>query len=157
MARVKRAAGRCHGLVLGLSMGAGMGVAMADDVHLGKPRSAADPSRWEGRVLGEVIDVDAIARVILLRAVTSAPATLDLENVCRALADSVGATLQAPPAARRHDLGLQEVIWHAVLLDRSGKAYDLKIGCDDDRRRIACLVDEAGHRGCFAPADRPSS
>ena len=117
---------------------------------------------WEGRTLSQVLQVEDIERLVLLKAVTSAPATLDMHNLRRMLRDAAGASLQAPQEGERHPLqaGGPDTIWEAVLLTRTGGVFGLSIrpgetGRQDHRHR-ACLVDEAGQRGCFdIPAIRP--
>lgn len=121
---------------------------MAGDVHLGKP-PAAGPAAWQGRTLGDVVDAAQVERVILLRAVTSAPAALDLANVRRMLADGAGAQMEAPgPSRPLPPWRARDGIWHAVLFMRSGRVFDLEIHAVDGRLR-GCLAAEDGARGCF--------
>jgi len=129
------------------------GGAMAGDVHLGK-LPAADPASWQGRTLGDVVDAAQVERVILLRAVTSAPADLDLANVRRMLADGAGAQMEASDSPRPlPPWRAREGIWHAVLLMRSGRVFDLEIHAVGGRRR-GCLVADDGSLGCFDLPER---
>ncbi len=126
---------------------------MADDVHLGKP-PVADPASWQGRTLGEVVDAAQVERVILLRAVTSAPADLDLANVRRMLADGAGVPMEAPdPSRPLPPWRARDGIWHAVLLMRSGGVFELEIHAVGGRRR-GCLAAEDGSFGCFDLPER---
>lgn len=131
------------------------GAAMAADVHLAKPQRD-DPLQWQGRTLGEVADVSQVERVLLLRAVTSAPPALDLANLRRILADHAGAPLRpvdAPPVPWR----VREGIWHAVLLMRDGRLLELEIEAEGLGLR-GCLRSDAGASGCFDLSDpRPDT
>ncbi|WP_202844314.1 hypothetical protein [Luteimonas saliphila] len=119
---------------------------MAADVNLAKP-GRDDPARWRGKTLGDVVDASEVERVILLRAATSAPADLDLRNVRRMLAAHADAPLQATD---EHAVPwrVRDGIWHAVLLMRSGRVFELEIDADGGGRR-GCLLADDGARGCF--------
>lgn len=126
---------------------------MADDVHLDKPSPGPDPGAWAGRTLGEVLEVQAISRVIVLRAATSAPAGLDLDNIRKLLRNAAQEPLEA--AASPSPIGtafLPETIWHAVLVAGNEDVYELVVGYDAARRNVGCLLGEGGHRGCFVVA-----
>ncbi|TWT21183.1 hypothetical protein FQY83_07420 [Luteimonas marina] len=126
---------------------------MADDVHLGK-LPAADPASWQGRTLGEVVNAAQVERVILLRAVTSAPADLDLANVRRMLVEGADAQMEAPdPLRPLSPWRARDGIWHAVLLMRSGGVFELEIHAVGDRRR-GCLAAGDGAFGCFDLPER---
>src|SRR5690606_22647779 len=92
------------------------GAAMAADVNLAKP-GGGSPSAWQGRLLGEVAAEGEVERVLLLRAVTSAPAELDLANVRRMLIENAAAPLQ-PPDAPEAPWRVRDGTWHALLLMR---------------------------------------
>lgn len=140
------------------------GSAAAADVDLAK--GAAGPAggfAWEGRTLSQVLPVDDIERIVLLKAVTSAPAWLDLRNLRRMLGDAANASL------RRADddtgtflqLGGDDTVWEAVLLTRTGEVFGLVIRADDEPARTAgghraCLTDETGRRGCFGIPPAPA-
>lgn len=136
---VLRRAGCLAGLLLA-------GAAMAGDIHLDKPQ-AGEPPSWQGRTLGEVADASQVERVLLLRAVTSAPRALDLANLRRMLADYADAPLRpmdAPPVPWR----VREGIWHAMLLMRDGQVLELTV--ESGRRGLCgCLRNDAGSHGCF--------
>jgi len=138
-------------LVAGMMMAAG---ATDTDVHLGKPGGSGDPLRWRGMALGAVVDPAQVERVILLRAVTSAPRELDLANLRRILAESATLPLQVPDAPPPGPWRPRDGIWHALLLMRSGQVLDLEIHAGDDGLR-GCLAAEDGARGCFELA-RPA-
>ncbi|TYT25678.1 hypothetical protein FZO89_05075 [Luteimonas viscosa] len=122
------------------------GGAMAADVNLAKP-DPDDPPRWQGRTVGEVLDAASVERVILLRAVTSAPADLDLANLRRTIADHAHVPLQ-PRDGSFAPWRVRQGTWHAVLLMRSGRVFELEIDLDGRDRR-ACLLADDGARGCF--------
>lgn len=133
----------------------------ATDVDLAK----AMPERptqfaWHGRTVSQVVPVDGIERLVLLKAVTSAPGALDLRNLRRMLRDAAAMPLQAPGEDERRPLqaGATDTVWEAVLLMRDGGVFGLAVrsgGAQDPRHR-ACLTDAAGRRGCFdIPAAAP--
>lgn len=98
----------------------------ATDVDLAKaqpPRSAE--FAWQGRTLSQVLPVEDIERLVLLKAVTSAPAALDMRNFRRMLRDAAGEPLQVPQEGERQPLqaGGPDTIWEAVLLTRDGGAF----------------------------------
>ncbi|TQM17567.1 hypothetical protein FB548_0952 [Pseudoxanthomonas sp. 3HH-4] len=67
-------------------LGIASGSAAATDVDLAKTGPGrAEAVAWQGRTLSQVLPVDAIDRIVLLKAVTSAPADLDLRNLRRML------------------------------------------------------------------------
>ena len=61
------------------------GSAAAADVNLAKVDAAVGAFAWNGRTLSQVLPVAAIERIVLLKAVTSAPASLDLSKLRRML------------------------------------------------------------------------
>ena len=137
-------------------LGIASGSASATDVDLVKTGPGrAEAFAWQGRTLSQVLPVDAIERIVLLKAVTSAPADLDLRNLRRMLRDAAGAPLRTAD----HDgqgfpqLGSNDTIWEAVLLTRAGDVFGLVIRPDvaaaGEGAHRACLTDEAGRRGCF--------
>jgi hypothetical protein len=137
-------------------LGIASGSAAATDVDLAKTgpgRAEAFP--WQGRTLSQVLPVDAIDRIVLLKAVTSAPADLDVRNLRGMLRDAASAPLQAANDDERAflQLGGNDTLWEAVLLTRAGAVFGLVIRPDADAAgqgaHRACLTDEAGRRGCF--------
>lgn len=132
-------------LVTGMMMAAG---ATGTDVHLGKPGAGGDPLRWQGMALGAVVEPAQVERVILLRAVTSAPRELDLANLRRILAESAPLLLQVPDVPPRAPWQPRDGIWHALLLMRSGQVFDLEIHAGAGGLR-GCIAAEDGARGCF--------
>ncbi|MGJ4802594.1 hypothetical protein [Luteimonas sp. SDU82] len=134
-------------LVLAAGMAMTAGAADAD-VHLGKPLAGADPLRWRGMALGAVVDPAQVERIILLRAVTSAPRELDLANLRRILAASAPLRLEAPDAPPPPPWQPRQGIWHALLLMRSGQVFELELHAGDAGLR-GCLAAEDGARGCF--------
>ena len=133
-------------LLAGMAFAAG---ATGADVHLGK-HGGGDPSRWQGLTVGAVLDPAQVERIIVLRAVTSAPRELDLANLRRMLADSAHLPLQPPSMAPAPPWRPRDGIWHAVVLMRSGQVFDLELHADGAGLR-ACLAAEDGARGCFQP------
>lgn len=133
------------GLMVGMMMTAS---ATGADVHLGKPGEGSDPLRWQGMALGAVVDPAQVERVILLRAVTSAPRALDLANLRRILVDSAALPLQVPDSPQPAPWQRRDGIWHALLLMRSGSVFDLEIHAGEAGLR-GCLAAEDGVRGCF--------
>lgn len=136
-------------------LGMAAATAGAADVDLAKALPA-DPQgfAWQGRTLAQVLPVDAIERLVLLKAVTSAPAALDMRNLRRMLRDAAATPLQAPAPGERQPLqaGGADTVWEAVLLTRDGGVFGLVVrpglGGQAQRHR-ACLTDAAGRRGCF--------
>src|SRR5690606_11799736 len=135
---------------LGLLLAGG---AMAADVNLAKP-GRDDPARWQGKVLGEVLDATQVERVILLRALTSAPADLDLRHLRRMLSAHADAPLR-PADDHAAPWRMRDGTWHAVLLMRSGRVFELEVDADGGDRR-GCLLGDDGGRGCFDLEDRIS-
>ena len=135
-------------LAAGMMMATG---ATDHDVHLAKPAAAGDPLRWDGMALGAVVDPAQVERVILLRAVTSAPRELDLANLRRILTESAALPLQVPDAPPSGPWQPRDGIWHALLLMRSGQVLDLEIHAGEGGLR-GCLAAEDGARGCFVLA-----
>lgn len=122
----------------------------ANDVNLAKP--GRDPGRWAGLTVGEAVDADQVERVILLRAVTSAPAELDLRNLRRTLERHAGVPLQ-PREEVLAPWRERDGSWHALLLMHGGGVVELEIGVGPGQRR-ACLLADDGARGCFDLAPR---
>ena len=133
--------------------GAGSGAAMwlalcsamafAQDVDLAKHAYGSD-NAWPGKPVAAVLPPESIERIILARAMTSAPAALDMDNIRRML--DTDAVLVAPSQA-----GLlaslfgaaREAIWEAVLLTRTGEAVRFVAG-----NEWACILGVDG-AGCF--------
>ncbi len=122
------------------------GATMAADVNLAKP-GGGSPSAWQGRLLGEVAAEGEVERVLLLRAVTSAPPQLDLANLRRMLAGNAAAPLQ-PTEGADAPWRVRDGTWHALLLMRDGRVLELEIGAEGRDRR-GCLRAEDGASGCF--------
>jgi len=143
------------------ALGMTAATAGAADVDLAK----ASPERsagfaWQGRTLAQVVAVEDIERLVLLKAVTSAPAALDMRNLRRMLRDAAGMPLQAAREEEHRPLqaGGPDTVWEAVLLMRDGGVFGLAVrpGGTQDRRHRGCLTDAAGRRGCFdIPAVAP--
>ena len=93
--------------------------------------TGADPLRWRGMALGAVVDPAQVERIILLRAVTSAPRELDLANLRRILAASAPLRLEAPDAPPPPPWQPRQGIWHALLLMRSGQVFELELHAGD--------------------------
>jgi hypothetical protein len=116
------------------------------DVDLAKSMHVHGGAEWAGRRIGEVLDADAIARVILLKAVTSTTADRDLAGIRRLLRDAADQPFLAagpPPALLR--LGHEDSTWEAVLLARDGAVFGFTASGDR-----ACLRAADGQGGCFA-------
>ena len=93
---------------------------------------------------------------MLLKAVTSAPASLDLSKLRRMLQDAEHAPLRKADddTGTFLQLGGHDTVWEAILLTRTGEVFGLVIGTDDETEHMAgghraCLTDETGRRGCF--------
>lgn len=135
----------------------------AADVDLAKALPApASGFAWQGRTVAQVVAVEDIERLVLLKAVTSAPAALDMRNLRRMLRDAAAMPLQAPREAERQPLqaGGADTVWEAVLLMRDGGVFGLAVRPGgtgtQDRRHRGCLSDANGQRGCFdIPAVAP--
>ena len=132
------------------------GSAAAADVNLAKVDAAVGAFAWNGRTLSQVLPVAAIERIVLLKAVTSAPALLDLSNLRRMLQDAEHAPLRKADddTGTFLQLGGHDTVWEAILLTRTGEVFGLVIRADDETEHMAgghraCLTDEAGRRGCF--------
>lgn len=140
------------------------GSAAAADVDLAKGGTGpAGGFAWEGQTLSQVLPVDDIERIVLLKAVTSAPASLDLRNLRRMLGDAAHAPLHRADDDARALLqwGGHDTIWEAVLLTRTGGVFGLVIRADDETEHMAgghraCLADETGRRGCFGIPPAPA-
>ncbi|MGY1519498.1 hypothetical protein [Luteimonas sp. A482] len=133
-----------------------MASATGTDVHLGKPAAGGDPQRWQGMALGVLVDPAQVERIILLRAVTSAPRELDLANLRRILAEGAALPLQVPDAPPPPPWQPRDGIWHALLLMRTGQVFDLEIHAGDGGLR-GCLAAEDGARGCFVLPQGPGA
>lgn len=133
----------------------------AADVDLAKalPERSAGFA-WQGRTVAQVVPLAGIERLVLLKAVTSAPAVLDMRNLRRMLRDAAAMPLQTPRDDERRPLqaGGPDTIWEAVLLMRDGRVFGLTVrpGGAPDHRHRGCLTDADGRRGCFdIPAVAP--
>jgi hypothetical protein len=154
MSRLRRAALALLGLLAGDAVAADVDLAKSTPV-----RSYESVGAWHGKHLSQVLEVDDIARIVLLKAVTSAPATLDMANLRRMLTDAAGMPLQAPSMQALLQLGSTESIWEAVLLMRSGEVFGLVVAAAASERALlekrGCLTAASGERACFdipAPA-----
>ena len=138
-------------------LGMASGSAAAADVDLAKAGAGSTGTfAWEGRTLAQVLPADSIERIVLLKATTSAPGRLDLENLRSMLREAADAPLhKADDGARTFlQLGGHDTIWEAVLLTRTGEVFGLVVRADDEAARVpghhrGCLTDAAGRRGCF--------
>lgn len=134
-------------LLAGMAFAAG---ATGGDVHLGKPAGGVATAPWHGLTVGEVLDPAQVQRIIVLRAVTSAPRELDLANLRRMLADSAHLPLRPPSMAAAPPWRTRDGIWHAVVLMQSGQVFELDVHAGEAGLR-ACLAAGDGARGCFEP------
>ncbi|KAF1684482.1 hypothetical protein B1992_15045 [Pseudoxanthomonas broegbernensis] len=126
--------------------GLASGAAAGGDVDLAKSARTGSASEWAGRRVGDVLDPDAIVRVVLLKAITSTTADRDLANIRRILRDAAAQAFldaPAPPAPLR--LGHDDSTWEAVVLTGDGAVYGFAAGGDR-----ACLRGADGRGGCFA-------
>ncbi len=144
---------------------AALGMAAANagaaDVDLAKalPERSAGFA-WQGRTVAQVLPLAGIERLVLLKAVTSAPAAMDMRNLRRMLHDAAAMPMQAPGDDERQPLqaGGPDTIWEAVLLMRDGGVFGLAVrpGGTQDHRHRGCLSGADGQRGCFdIPAVAP--
>lgn len=144
---------------IGFPLVALLGMASANagaaDVDLAKAAPAhAAGFDWQGQTLSQVLPEEAVERLVLLKAVTSAPGALDMRNLRHMLRDAADAPLQAPREGERRFLqvGGADTIWEAVLLTREGGVFGLAICAGEagpGRRHRACLTSQAGQRACF--------
>ncbi|HET6396936.1 MAG TPA: hypothetical protein VFF91_08875 [Pseudoxanthomonas sp.] len=117
----------------------------AGDVDLAK--TAVPEGGWSGRRVGEVLDVAAIERVVLLKALTSATGGHDLQAIRRMLDVAAAQPFLDGPAPRALlDAWPEGSVWEAVILTRDGTVF----GFSADGER-ACLRGPDGRSGCFAP------
>ncbi len=121
-------------------------MAFAQDVDLAK-RHRADGNPWVGKTVPDVLRVDQIERIVLTRAITSAPPEIDLGNIRRMLDStrtlqprSAAASLMPPLGGNR------DAIWEALILTRSGEA--IRFVADNE---WICLIGTAGE-GCYRQA-----
>lgn len=118
-------------------------MAFAQDVDLAK-RHRMDGNPWVGKTVPDVLPADQIERIVLTRAITSAPPEIDLGNIRRML-DSTR-TLQRRSVAKSlmPPLGANsDAIWEALVLMRSGEA--IRFVADNE---WICLIGTAGE-GCY--------
>ncbi len=118
-------------------------MAFAQDADLAK-RHRADGNPWVGKTVPDVLPADQIERIVLTRAITSAPPEIDLGNIRRML-DSTR-TLQRRSVAKSlmPPLGANsDAIWEALVLMRSGEA--IRFVADNE---WICLIGTAGE-GCY--------
>lgn len=85
-----------------------------DSVDLGKGLGLTFTKSWIGKDVSTVIDVDNISKLILLKAVTSAPTNLDVSNI----ADSIKRATKFE--SRPPDLS-KFIIWQALLIMKNGE------------------------------------
>lgn len=117
--------------------------AAAEDVHLVK--AVAPAPDWSGRSLAGVFAGDAIERIVLTRAVTSAPADRDFAAVRDLLARTHGpARAGREPSSPFLAVGRPESTWEGLLLMRSGAIHAFAIGGDE-----LCLHGAGGVRACW--------
>ena len=106
----------------------------------------AEASPWIGRCIEDVIAVDDIDRIVLTKAVTSAPGDVDLRNIreiLRAASTPAGAEdLQGRFGLLQ--LGHPATTWEGLLLMRAGAILGFFI--DDE---VICLRGAAGEMGCW--------
>lgn len=120
------------------------------DVDLTKSAPVHGSTAWAGRRVGEVVEVEQIERIVLLKAVTSAMAGLDLANIRRLLADAADTRFLDEPAARALlRMGHDDTTWEAVLLMRDGRVLGFTAGGGR-----ACLQAGDGQGGCFERRQR---
>lgn len=131
-----------------LPLGAGTAEAAAGDVdlaNLGVVATTEPAADWAGRRLDEVLDLDGIERIVLVKAVTSAPGDIDLANVRRILraarGEAHGGRGMRPGLLR---MGSDDATWEGLLLMRSGDVLGFAIG-----RAEICLTGAGGRRACW--------
>lgn len=142
------------------------GSALEGDVDLVKSLHSSASSDWQGRVLADVLAIDDVQRLVLLKAVTSAPGDIDLANIRRMIEDAAASPLDttssdSAPFNTGSGLsgllswGSKDSVWEAVVLTRSGAVFGLLVKhnedrADTDQRHRLCLATENGEWGCFA-------
>ncbi|MBI2568573.1 MAG: hypothetical protein HYV63_16245 [Candidatus Schekmanbacteria bacterium] len=110
-------------------------------VDLAKNAMDREKQPWTGKLLAEVLPVAAVSRILLLKAVTSATADLDVANIHRLL--SRNARFENPafaPPADSPDFSTTVCIWEAVVELNDGRPFLLRVGGG-----WALLVSSAGH------------
>ncbi|NZA28309.1 glutaredoxin family protein [Luteimonas sp. SJ-92] len=131
-----------------LPLGVGTAGAAEGDVdlaNLGVVAMTEPAADWAGRRLAEVLDLDGVDRIVLVKAVTSAPGDLDLANVRRILRGAVGEAhggRRMRPGMLR--MGSDDATWEGLLLMRSGEVFGFAIGADE-----ICLTGAGGRRACW--------
>ena len=129
--------------LLGLGMLVGGGTDGArGDADLAKGRQQTDA--WTGLTVGEVLAEDQVQRVILLKAVTSAMAGLDLANLRRLLRDAAPLRFTAGEPGWPWRSPDRDATWEAVLIAHDGRVFALVVG-----GARAGLRDQDGRGGCF--------
>ncbi|GEM_PF-2937337 len=136
-------------------LGLGMLVSPQSD-EIAAPRADVDlvkaPPRhdaWTGMRVGDVLSEDDVERVILLKVVTSATADLDLANLRRLLREAADARFSDGEPAWPWRGPDADATWEAVLITSDGRVFALAV-----RAERACLRDQDGGAGCFAPPPR---
>jgi hypothetical protein len=107
---------------MGALMNTGIPPVSASDVDLAKAPYRRDDA-WPGKPVSEVLAPDAIDRIVLLKAITSAPPDIDFHSIREML--RTGERFQKCPEVRLHgplnsNLGS---IWEAVVVTRDGAFF----------------------------------
>ena len=89
---------------------------------------------WTGKSVSDILNASHISKLVLTKAVTSAPANIDGINVLRIL-ESKSVFEEAPKEMRE-----LTTTWEAVLFTKDGKCFFLRIGLE-----WACLTSQDGH------------
>ncbi len=103
-------------------------------VDLAKAPLWRDRERWVGKTVAEVLPPSTLARLVLIRAETSATADIDAANLRRLL--SQASRFKRAPA----DLSASSVIWEALLETTDGRFFLLRV-----YQQWALLISSEGH------------
>lgn len=115
----------------------------AQDVDLAKHRHEGD-NLWIGKTVSSVLPVADIERIILTRAVTSAPPDIDFNNIRRMLESAQTLQGRSISAALLPSIGKSgSGIWEAIIVMRSGDF--IRFVADND---WVCISGVRGE-GCF--------
>ncbi|MCC7248640.1 MAG: hypothetical protein IT473_08450 [Lysobacter sp.] len=148
MKAIRKRTSLCWGMTMSMLLLSAM--AFAQDVDLAK-RHRADGNPWIGKTVPDVLPVDQIERIVLTRAITSAPPDIDLGNIRRMLDSTRTLQPRSAAASLMPPLGgalgkNSEAIWEALILTRAGEA--IRFVADNE---WICLIGTAGE-GCYRQA-----
>ncbi|NYZ62513.1 glutaredoxin family protein [Luteimonas sp. SJ-16] len=117
---------------------------VTDDVNLAKPGHGAT-ARWSGVHVEQVLPAGSIQRLVVTRAVTSAPGELDAASVREVLTGLSGPALDTGHRPRGlAQMGHAASIWEGVIVLASGTVMGFVIDAD-----MVCLHGAEGEQACW--------